>query len=405
MARLAIRANTARTGVVSLTGAAYAGDVRDSVVYVVGARPNFVKMAPLVSEMRQRASSLRHVVVHTGQHYDPEMTDLLFEDLGLSRPDHLLEVGSGSHGSQTARALERVEEILLQERPLLVVVAGDVNSTLAGAVAAAKLGTLVAHLEAGLRSFDRSMPEEVNRVLVDQISDCCLTHSPEAEANLMREGIAQERIHLVGNTMIDSLVRALPRAQESPILDRLGLDSGRYLLVTLHRPALVDGPGFEAVARALVDLSNEIQVVFPVHPRTRAQLDRFELPEGRMALVAPLGYIDFLALEVSARGVITDSGGVQEETSFLQVPCFTVRENTERPVTVQQGTNRLLGVDPNALQLIPKLLDRPKSTMPIAGWDGLASPRAAEALLRTLESAAGDRFIGTRPEQALPGAG
>ncbi|MGZ4317263.1 MAG: non-hydrolyzing UDP-N-acetylglucosamine 2-epimerase, partial [Gaiellaceae bacterium] len=283
--------------------------VRDSVVYVVGARPNFVKMAPLVSEMRRHASSLRHVVVHTGQHYDPEMSDLLFDDLGLSRPDYLLGVGSGSHGKQTARALERVEEILIQERPRLVVVAGDVNSTLAAAVAAAKLRMLVAHLEAGLRSFDRSMPEEVNRVLVDQISDCCLTHSPEAEANLMREGIAHERIHCVGNTMIDSLVKALPRAQESPILDRLGLGSGQFLLVTLHRPALVDEPVFVDVARALADLSNEIPVVFPVHPRTRARLDTLELPEGRMTLIEPLGYIDFVALEASARGVITDSGG------------------------------------------------------------------------------------------------
>ena len=364
--------------------------MHDSVVYVVGARPNFVKMAPLVSEMRCRAPSMRHVLVHTGQHYDPEMSEIFFDDVGLGRPDYLLSVGSGSHGNQTARALERVEDVLLQERPKLVVVAGDVNSTLAAGLAAAKLQIPLAHLEAGLRSFDRTMPEEVNRVLVDQISDCCLIHSPEAEENLRREGIARERIHFVGNTMIDSLVKALPRAQNSPILDRLGLESRQFLLVTLHRPALVDQPRFVDFARGLVDLSNVIPIVFPVHPRTRAQLERLELPEGRMTLIEPVGYIDFLALETSACGVITDSGGVQEETSFLQVPCFTIRENTERPITLQQGTNRLLGLDPGALRLIPKLLDRPMSTGHIPGWDGFASARAAEVLLDALDPTPGD---------------
>jgi UDP-N-acetylglucosamine 2-epimerase (non-hydrolysing) len=361
---------------------------RDSVVYVVGARPNFVKMAPVVTEMRRRAPSLRHVLVHTGQHYDPEMSDVLFDDVGLSRPDHLLDVGSGSHGAQTARALERVEQVLLEESPRLVVVAGDVNSTLAAAVAAAKLRIPIAHLEAGLRSFDRSMPEEVNRVLVDQISDFCLTHSPEAEENLVREGIDRSRIHFVGNTMIDSLVKALPRARQSPILDRLSLESGTYLLVTLHRPALVDGPRFIDVAQALADLSNAIQIVFPVHPRTRAQLAKLALSGGRMTIIEPVGYVDFVALESSALGVITDSGGVQEETSFLRVPCFTMRENTERPVTVQEGTNRLLGVDPEALRLIPALLDRPKSATPIPGWDGCAAARAARVLADVLETAA-----------------
>jgi UDP-N-acetylglucosamine 2-epimerase (non-hydrolysing) len=359
-----------------------------TIVYVVGARPNFVKMAPVASEMRLRAPHLRHVVVHTGQHFDREMSDLFFDDLDLSEPDYLLGVGSGSHGAQTGRALERIEDVLLRERPGLVVVPGDVNSTLAAALAAAKLGIPVAHLEAGLRSFDRTMPEELNRVLVDQIAEWCLIHSPEAEENLVREGIERSRVHFVGNTMIDSLVRLLPRAKESTVLDRLELAPGNFLLVTLHRPSLVDGSALAGIAGGLAELSRTIPLVFPVHPRTRARLAELDLPPGRMKLIEPLGYIDFLALEASARGVITDSGGVQEETTFLQVPCFTLRDNTERPITVRQGTNRLLGLDPDALRLIPTLLDRPRRpSVPPAGWEGSASVRAARVLLGGLAAA------------------
>jgi UDP-N-acetylglucosamine 2-epimerase (non-hydrolysing) len=372
----------------TVTGMRIASPTGATIVYVVGARPNFVKMAPVASEMRLRAPHLRHIVVHTGQHFDREMSDLFFDDLDLSEPDYLLGVGSGSHGAQTGRALERIEDVLLRERPRLVVVPGDVNSTLAAALAAAKLGIPVAHVEAGLRSFDRTMPEELNRVLVDQIAEWCLIHSPEAEENLVREGIDRSRVHFVGNTMIDSLVRLLPRAKESTVLDRLELTPGDFLLVTLHRPSLVDGSALAGIAGGLVELSRTIPLVFPVHPRTRARLAELELPSGRMKLIEPLGYIDFLALEASARGVITDSGGVQEETTFLQVPCFTLRANTERPITVRQGTNRLLGLDPDALGLIPTLLERPRPARGRpAGWEGSASVRAARVLLDGLDVA------------------
>jgi UDP-N-acetylglucosamine 2-epimerase (non-hydrolysing) len=367
------------------------GQSSAAVAYVVGARPNFVKMAPVIAEMRRRAPDLRHLVIHTGQHFDWEMSGLLFDDLELPEPDHFLNVGSGSHGAQTGRALHRLEEVLVRERPALVLVPGDVNSTLAAALAAAKLEIPVAHLEAGLRSFDRTMPEELNRVLVDQISDLCLIHSPEAEQNLVREGVDPSRIHFVGNTMIDSLVRLLPRARKSDVLQRLELEAGEFVLVTLHRPRLVDGAAFAGVARALLELSHSIPVVFPAHPRTRARLDSIELPAGRLHVVDPVGYVDFLALEASARGVITDSGGVQEETTFLDVPCFTVRENTERPVTVRSGSNRLLGLDPAALGMIPKLLERPRRpSRPLRGWEGSASVRAADVLLEAMLAIAGD---------------
>lgn len=355
--------------------------------------------------MRRRAPAVQHLVVHTGQHYDREMSDVFLDDLGLGEPDYLLEVGSGSHGEQTGRALERIEAVLLRERPAMVVVPGDVNSTLAGALAAAKLRIPVAHLEAGLRSFDRSMPEELNRVLVDQIADVCLTHSAEAEANLMREGVENSRIHFVGNTMIDSLVRLLPRAAESSILDRLGLQKDEFLLVTLHRPGLVDGPNFVDFAIRLAELGEALPLVFPVHPRTRARLDSMGFALGGMRLVEPLGYLDFLALETSARGVITDSGGVQEETTYLGVPCFTIRENTERPITLQQGTNHLIGIDPHALRLIPEMLARPfRQTAPPPGWDGRASERAANVLLDQLTPGATSALAGEETETSSAAA-
>ncbi|HTW43627.1 MAG TPA: UDP-N-acetylglucosamine 2-epimerase (non-hydrolyzing) [Solirubrobacteraceae bacterium] len=355
------------------------------MVYVVGARPNFVKMAPVVYEMRARAPELRHVLVHTGQHYDAEMSRIFFEELGLGEPDYLLGVGSASHGVQTARALEGLEEVMAELRPRAVVVPGDVNSTLAAALAAAKLDIPIAHLEAGLRSFDRTMPEEVNRVLVDQLSRWCFIHSPEAASNLVREGIEEERVRFVGNTMIDTLVSLRSRIDGSRIHAELGLERGRYLLVTLHRPALVDGPLLGEVMSALAALADELPVVFPMHPRTRARLAG-ELPAaGGLRLVDPVGYVDFLALEHGARGVLTDSGGVQEETTFLRVPCFTLRENTERPITITQGSNRLLGLDPQAITRIPRWLER-ASGPPDApqGWDGKASQRVAEALLADL---------------------
>jgi UDP-N-acetylglucosamine 2-epimerase (non-hydrolysing) len=354
-------------------------------VYVAGARPNFVKLAPVLAALRRRLPAARHVLVHTGQHYDREMADVFIETLGMQEPDHVLGVGSGSHGAQTARALERIEEVLLAERPDVLLVPGDVNSTLAGALAAAKLHIPVAHVEAGLRSFDETMPEELNRVLVDRLSAWCFTHSPEAAEHLASEGIPPERVHFVGNTMIDSLSRMLPRAEGSGVHERLGLEHGSYLLVTLHRPKLVDGELLAPTVAALAELAQQWPVVFPVHPRVRSRLAEFPQATA-LQVVDPVGYLDFLALEAHARGVVTDSGGVQEETSYLGVPCFTLRDNTERPVTVERGTNTLLGLDPRALLRVPELLAGRAARVPAAipGWDGHASERLAEILAREL---------------------
>ncbi len=353
-----------------------------TVVYVVGARPNFVKMAPVVAEMRARAPELRHVLVHTGQHYDAEMSEIFFEQLGLPHADYMLDVGSGTHAVQTARALERLERVLTELRPRLVVVPGDVNSTLAAALAAAKLGIPIAHLEAGLRSFDRTMPEELNRLLVDQLSRWCFIHSPEAVANLAREGIDGDRVQFVGNTMIDTLVALRPRIGASRIHDDLEVERQRYLLVTLHRPGLVDGPLLEPVMSALAGVAEELPVVFPMHPRTRVRLSSRLASAPGLRVVDPVGYVDFLALEAFASGVLTDSGGVQEETTFLNVPCFTLRENTERPITITQGSNVLLGLRPDAITSIPGWLASPTVTGDVPrGWDGKASTRVADVLL------------------------
>ena len=356
------------------------------IVYLVGARPNLVKMAPVLHELRLRLPSARHVLVHTGQHYDREMSEVFFEELGLPEPDYFLGVGSGTHGVQTGRALERIEAVLVSERPNLVIVAGDVNSTLAGALAAAKLLIPIAHVESGLRSFDRTMPEEINRILVDQISDSCFTHSPEAADNLLAEGIPAERIHFVGNTMIDTLVRLRQRIDASDVHERLGLSPGRYVLTTLHRPRVTDGPLLTPVATSLAALSKQLPVVFPVHPRTRLRLREVELPPSpEFHLIDPVGYLDFLALEAAAAAVVTDSGGVQEETTYLGVPCFTLRENTERPVTIHHGTNVLLGLDPARIAHVPLLLancSRPSQAPD--GWDGRAASRLADVVVAAL---------------------
>jgi UDP-N-acetylglucosamine 2-epimerase (non-hydrolysing) len=351
------------------------------VLYVLGARPNFVKMAPLYHELRARRPQIHQVVVHTGQHYDREMSEIFIEELALPEPDYALNVGSGGHGSQTGRALERLEPVLRELRPRLAVVVGDVNSTLAGAIAATKLEIPVAHVESGLRSFDRTMPEEINRVLVDQVSDWCFTHSPEAEENLLREGIASERIHFVGNTMIDSLIRMRDAVDSSDVHARLGLRPGGYMLVTLHRPRLVDGPLFDRALANLAKLSLRTPVVFPMHPRARARLHALPDAPG-LRLIDPVGYVDFLALESKALAVLTDSGGVQEETTFLGVPCFTLRDNTERPVTITRGTNRLLGLDVDLIRDVPRLLRTPRESKPLPdGWDGRAASRIADVLL------------------------
>ncbi len=354
------------------------------VLYVVGARPNFMKVAPVFHELDARVPPRRQVVVHTGQHYDHEMSDIFVGELGLPEPDHWLGIGSGGHATQVGRALERLEPILLSERPRMVVVAGDVNSTLAGALAAVKLGIPVAHIESGLRSFDRTMPEEINRVLTDQVSRWCFIHSPEAEENLLREGIEPDRIHFVGNTMIDTLLRLRPQAEGSDVHARLGVEWGEYVLVTLHRPALVDGPLFDDALAALARLSGEIPVVYPMHPRARARMATV-VDTPRLKLIEPLGYVDFLALEMRSAAVLTDSGGVQEETTYLRVPCFTLRGNTERPITLTHGTNRLLGLDIDGIAQVPNLLAA--TPIPLSsphGWDGRAGERTANLLASAL---------------------
>ena len=351
-----------------------------TVVHVVGARPNFVKMAPVISALEQRADVVQRVV-HTGQHYDDRMSSEMLSDLEFPEPDVFLAVGPGSHGAQTARALEAFERVLLEEPPDLVCVGGDVNSTLAVALAAAKLGIPVAHVESGLRSFDWTMPEEINRVLTDRLSDLLFTHSPEAATNLAAEGIDERRVHFVGNTMIDSLRRFEPSAEDRRPWEALSVGRGEYVLVTLHRPSNVDeGNQLRRVVAALAGLAAEAPVLFPVHPRTaerlRAERLLLGLERAGVRAMEPVGYLDFLGLEIGAGAIVTDSGGVQEEASALGVPCFTLRPNTERPITITQGTNTLLGEDPAPIAKIrPGALERRPAHL--EGWDGHAGERAA----------------------------
>jgi UDP-N-acetylglucosamine 2-epimerase (non-hydrolysing) len=354
-----------------------------SIVFVVGARPNFVKTGPVVDALAGYPG-LRPLVVHTGQHYDRALSEEILADLGFPPPDRHLGVGSGSHAEQTGRTLVEVERVLLEEEPDLVVVSGDVNATLAGALAAAKLGIPVAHVESGLRSRDWSMPEEINRILTDRLAELLFTHSPEARDNLLAEGVDPERIHEIGNTMIDSLRRLEGRARELAAWVALGLEPGRFVLVTLHRPSNVDDPErLEGVVERLGELAGRSPVVFPVHPRTRARLEETSLgpriAEAGVRVLDPLGYLDFLSLETAAGAVLTDSGGIQEETSALGVPCFTLRANTERPVTLRLGTNTLLGDDPAAIREV-EIPAAPPAPAPIPGWDGHAGERAADAI-------------------------
>ena len=352
------------------------------IAYVVGTRPNFVKTAPVIAALRARIPQGRHAIVHTGQHYDRLMSDVFLEELGVPAPDHMLEVGSGSHAQQTARVMERLEPVLTEERPDLVIVPGDVNSTLAAALTAAKLQIPVAHIEAGLRSFDRTMPEELNRIVTDQLADQLFIHSPEANDNLHAEGIPAERIHLVGNTMIDTLVALEGRFRAAGAAAKLGVQPGGFVLVTLHRPALVDGPLLPETIEHLAALAQELPVVFPVHPRTRSMMESIGAERPGLLLCDPLGYLDFLSLLADARAVLTDSGGIQEETTYLGIPCFTLRANTERPITLTAGTNTLLGLDPAAIAQIPlALAQRPANPPePPPLWDGHAAERIAEVV-------------------------
>ena len=356
------------------------------VINVVGARPNFMKVAPIVAAMKRREREFTPLVVHTGQHYDAAMSDAFFRDLDLPQPDVYLGVGSGTHAAQTAAVMERFEPVVLLEKPDWVLVVGDVNSTLACALVCVKLGVKVAHVEAGLRSRDRTMPEEINRLLTDQIADLLFTPSADADENLRAEGIPQERIRLVGNVMIDSLMTHLPRAKESKI--KQGLKLNEFAVLTLHRPSNVDDPEtLKRILESVEKIADRIPVVFPVHPRTRRMIAESEfadqfLDSKRLLLIDPLGYLDFLSLYSGARLVLTDSGGIQEETSFLGIPCLTLRENTERPITVTMGTNKVVGTDPETIIAAASdalNVDRKKAAA-IPFWDGHTADRIVDAL-------------------------
>jgi UDP-N-acetylglucosamine 2-epimerase (non-hydrolysing) len=337
-----------------------------------------MKVAPVLSALRRRPN-VAQTLIHTGQHYDVNMSDVFFQQLGIPVPDWNLAVGSGSHAQQTAEIMVRLEPIVAKRRPDIVLVYGDVNSTLATVLVCAKLGVRAAHIEAGLRSFDRSMPEEINRLVTDQLADLLFTPSRDGNENLGREGIPPEKVFLVGNVMIDSLVRLLPAARKT----RAGDLTDRYALVTLHRPANVDDNSkLKGILESLLEVSKDLAVIFPAHPRTRKRIDDFGLNAGKLRLLNPCPYVEFLGLQSRATVVITDSGGIQEETTYLGVPCLTIRENTERPVTVTLGTNVLVGRDPEKLRVeLAKILSgqAKKGTIPPL-WDGNAGDRIADIL-------------------------
>ena len=349
------------------------------ILHVVGARPNFMKAAPVLRELQKRA--VKQTLVHTGQHYDRNMSDVFFSQLDIPEPDANLEVGSGSHAQQTAEIMRRFEPVVLGTKPDLVLVYGDVNSTVAAALVCSKLLVQVGHVEAGLRSFDRTMPEEINRIVTDRLADFLFTPSEDGDVNLRNEGVAPEKIYRVGNVMIDSLVQLLPAAMQVP---RTGLPD-RYALVTLHRPSNVDdGDALRSILESLLEVSERLPIVFPVHPRTRQRISDFGINVERLHLAPPTPYIEFLALQSNAAVVITDSGGIQEETTYLGVPCLTLRSNTERPVTVTMGTNILVGQDPKKLcsELI-KICDGKAKIGAIPPlWDGQAGARIAEIIRR-----------------------
>lgn len=369
------------------------------VLHVVGARPNFMKVAPIIDAFNdyqrgEPAEPVKQVLVHTGQHYDRAMSDLFFEELGMPRPDINLNVGSGPHGQQTGRIMEKFEQVLLEERPDLVLVVGDVNSTMACAIDAKKLGIPVVHVEAGLRSGDMSMPEEINRLVTDSISDLLFTTDRIANEALRREGVAEEKIHFVGNVMIDSLLKHRDKALSRPTLRELGLAdpqgrAGEYAVVTLHRPGNVDDPAvLREIGEAIAGLGRDMPVLFPVHPRSKQRFADFGLQElfserNGIRLLDPLGYLDFVNLTANSSLILTDSGGIQEESTILGVPCLTLRPNTERPITIEQGTNRLVGnrrQDIVAAIAEARRMRDPGQRVPEL-WDGQAAPRIVKTLV------------------------
>lgn len=349
------------------------------ILHAVGARPNFMKAAPVLRALGN-CREVRQTLVHTGQHYDNNLSDVFFSQLGMPEPDVNLEVGSGSHACQTAEVMKRLEPVVLKQKPDLVLVYGDVNSTVAATLVCSKLLIPIGHVEAGLRSFDRTMPEEINRIVTDRLADMLFTPSEDADVNLRQEGIPAERILRVGNVMIDSLIRLLPTAKRCP---NNGLPE-RYAVVTLHRPSNVDdSEALESIIKSLIQLNDQLDVVFPVHPRTRQRIKELDLDLDRLQLLEPLPYIEFLSLQSRAQVVITDSGGIQEETTYLGVPCLTLRSNTERPVTVSLGTNTLVGNDfvRLGLELSNILQGKAKKGSVPPLWDGHAAERIAEIII------------------------
>jgi UDP-N-acetylglucosamine 2-epimerase (non-hydrolysing) len=360
------------------------------IISVVGARPNFMKVAPIHLAFEKYRDRITHLICHTGQHYDEKMSKVFFEELGLPHPDFYLGIGSGSHAVQTARVMMEFEKILLQEQPDLIIVVGDVNSTIACSLVAKKMNIRVAHVEAGLRSFDRTMPEEINRILTDCISDYLFVSEQSGLDNLRREGVTEEKIFMVGNVMIDSLVHNLSRIDHSPILSQLDPGKSGYFLVTLHRPANVDDK--ESLSKLIAILNKYAaahKIIFPVHPRTKANLAAFGLAADispNLLLCDPIGYIDFLCLVKNAALILTDSGGIQEESTFLGVQCITLRENTERPVTIEKGTNHLIGTDTGKIdQAISEILGgRIKKGEIPPFWDGKTAERICQILANKL---------------------
>jgi UDP-N-acetylglucosamine 2-epimerase (non-hydrolysing) len=358
------------------------------ILNIVGARPNFMKIAPIQREMQNHGSQFEPVLVHTGQHYDKRMSKLFFDDLQLPKPDFYLGVGSGSHAQQTAKIMIEFEKICQELRPDLIIVVGDVNSTAACSMVASKLWIPIAHVEAGLRSFDRRMPEEINRIVTDALSDYLFTTEEAGNRNLRNEGVAESKIHFVGHVMIDSLIYFLEKARQSDILERLNLEPRNYALVTLHRPSNVDvKENLIRIIDAFGVIQKDIPIIFPVHPRTQKNIENFGLQSRvdslkNFKLIPPVGYLDFIQLEQNARLLLTDSGGIQEETTYLQLPCLTLRENTERPVTVELGTNEIVGNDTEKIiGGVEKILANNWKTGKIPPlWDGEAAKRIVDII-------------------------
>jgi len=360
------------------------------IINIVGARPNFMKMAPIIEAMNKYPDRIEHLLVHTGQHYDEKMSKAFFDDLGMPKPDIDLGVGSGSHAEQTARIMVAFEKVCLEQRPDLVIVVGDVNSTMACTITAKKLGIKVAHVEAGLRSRDMSMPEEINRLCTDVLCDYLFTTDHFADENLRAEGAPDEKIFFVGNVMIDTLLKHKQMASTLKLCSEMGLQPGGYATMTLHRPGNVDDPKvLTGIMEAIHTIAQEIPIVFPIHPRTRKMLDalpsnsKLKTQNSKLRLVEPLGYLEFLHLNMNARLVLTDSGGLQEETTVLGVPCITIRPNTERPITCTEGTNVVVGNDPaKVLEAAHRILHGPALTGRIPEkWDGKAAERIVEILV------------------------